>query len=330
MTTSRATLADLGFTVDQELVYRRLLGDGWSDLATLSERTGLDSAHLQNCLDALAERDVIRLDGDAVTLPDPRASLGALIERLEDELMMRYRRISAMRTEIAHFTPPPATPAGGARSDVERVVGVTEVRDRIAELAFFARESVQAIHPGGPQSAASIEASRPLDRRAARRGMRVQVIHERAVLEDELNRAYLQELATFGIATRVSDSLPKRVVILDEEVAVVPIDPADSKAGALIVRQPGLVAGLVDLFQRAWEAAEDITFSPPAPSEGEIDELDRRLLVLLASGCTDEAAAREFGLSVRHLRRRIARLMAALGAHSRFEAGAEAIRRGWL
>jgi len=54
------------------------------------------------------------------------------------------------------------------------------------------------------------------------------------------------------------------------------------------------------------------------------------LLTLLASGRTDEAAARQIGVSVRHLRRRVARLMDLLGASSRFEAGAEAARRGWI
>ena len=74
-----------------------------------------------------------------------------------------------------------------------------------------------------------------------------------------------------------------------------------------------------------YQAEDDEDPAADAP-----EDRDRRLLVLLSSGCTDEAAAREFGISVRHLRRQVARLMAELGARSRFEAGAEASRRGWL
>jgi DNA-binding NarL/FixJ family response regulator len=36
------------------------------------------------------------------------------------------------------------------------------------------------------------------------------------------------------------------------------------------------------------------------------------------------------GLSLRTVRRRIAELMIELGADTRFQAGAEAVRRGWL
>ena len=40
--------------------------------------------------------------------------------------------------------------------------------------------------------------------------------------------------------------------------------------------------------------------------------------------------ARTLGISLRTTRRRVAALMAELGADSRFQAGVEAVRRGWL
>ena len=54
------------------------------------------------------------------------------------------------------------------------------------------------------------------------------------------------------------------------------------------------------------------------------------LLRQLLSGAKDEQIARTMGLSLRTVRRRIAELMIELGADTRFQAGAEAVRRGWL
>lgn len=54
------------------------------------------------------------------------------------------------------------------------------------------------------------------------------------------------------------------------------------------------------------------------------------VLAMLASGSTDDRAAERLGLSSRTYSRRGAELMVALGTESRFEAGAEAARRGWL
>jgi DNA-binding NarL/FixJ family response regulator len=54
------------------------------------------------------------------------------------------------------------------------------------------------------------------------------------------------------------------------------------------------------------------------------------LLLELAGGAKDEQIARALGMSVRTVRRRVADLMDELGADSRFQAGVEAVRRGWI
>ncbi|CAL9532836.1 helix-turn-helix domain-containing protein [Streptomyces sp. enrichment culture] len=56
----------------------------------------------------------------------------------------------------------------------------------------------------------------------------------------------------------------------------------------------------------------------------------RELLRLLAAGLKDEAIARRLGVHVHTARRRISRLLEALEARTRFQAGARATARGWL
>jgi len=63
-------------------------------------------------------------------------------------------------------------------------------------------------------------------------------------------------------------------------------------------------------------------------TEGVTDQ--RLLLGQLAGGAKDEQIARALGLSVRTVRRRVAELLEELGADSRFQAGVEAVRRGWI
>lgn len=57
---------------------------------------------------------------------------------------------------------------------------------------------------------------------------------------------------------------------------------------------------------------------------------ERRLLALLARGCTDQDAAAKLGWSRRTLQRNLERAMRKLGARSRFEAGFLLSRSGWL
>jgi DNA-binding NarL/FixJ family response regulator len=76
-----------------------------------------------------------------------------------------------------------------------------------------------------------------------------------------------------------------------------------------------------------WERADpvpelDLSSSRPA--------MRRHLLEQLASGAKDEQIARALGLSLRTVRRRIADILIELGVDTRFQAGAEAVRRSWL
>lgn len=70
-----------------------------------------------------------------------------------------------------------------------------------------------------------------------------------------------------------------------------------------------------------------------AEEQPDLSEDDRALLHPLHplhAGLTDETIARQLGLGERTLRRRITGLTTRLGATSRFQAGAQAARRGWL
>jgi DNA-binding NarL/FixJ family response regulator len=54
------------------------------------------------------------------------------------------------------------------------------------------------------------------------------------------------------------------------------------------------------------------------------------LLGLLAAGLTDSAIGRHLGTHPRTVQRRVRELLDRLGAGTRFQAGLQAVRRGWL
>ncbi|MGN9843443.1 helix-turn-helix transcriptional regulator [Nonomuraea sp. H19] len=64
----------------------------------------------------------------------------------------------------------------------------------------------------------------------------------------------------------------------------------------------------------------------PSPAGSPISPREWQVLQLLAQGCTDEAVARNLGLSLRTVRRVTADLMERLDARSRFQAGLKAAR----
>lgn len=332
------SLQDLGLSDVGMRLYTVLLASPEIDRTELASRAGLDSETLASELTSLLDLGVLRADDaveSGVSAPHPALTVNTLIERLEDELITRYRRVSVLRSQVGSLEAQFRAGRGEShQSDpgIERVEGLEQIRERIDELTFFTRTSVLSIQPGGPQSPEALEASRPLDLRMSRRKVQIRLIHESSVLDDELNRVHLRELLMLNAQIRLVEQPVERMLIFDTSVAVVPIEPGNSRRGALLVREPGLVAGLIDLFERTWSTATELPWiaGHGKDSPDTVTADDRTILAMLASGCTDETVARQLEMSVRHLRRTISRLMADLGAKSRFEAGAQAQRKGWL
>jgi DNA-binding CsgD family transcriptional regulator len=209
---------------------------------------------------------------------------------------------------------------------VQQVNGVDAVRDRIDELSFFATSCIRSVVPGGQASAASAAAARPLDARAARRGLRVRVIHDVSRLDGGSGLWALHGLMTTGAAVRLLPGPLDRILIFDDAAALVPLDTDGPLSGALLVRRPALLRPLVRSFDLAWTVATE----PPGHPEPRMAAEDRAVLEILARGATDEVVARTLGMSPRTVRRRVARLLQELGVGSRFAAGATAARRGWI
>ncbi len=123
------------------------------------------------------------------------------------------------------------------------------------------------------------------------------------------------------------------MIISDRQTAIVPIAPADQGREVPWTDKREIVAILSMLFDLAWADAIPLASSiaqDPDDDTQELLETQRQLLKLLAAGATDETVARHMGISLRTARRHMAGLMKQLAATSRFQAGAEAAKRGWL
>jgi hypothetical protein len=137
----------------------------------------------------------------------------------------------------------------------------------------------------------------------------------------------IRRRAEAGERVRVVSELPLRLAIFGESSALLPDRWGGNTGRRLVVREHALVHALRAWHEQVWSRAM------AAPGLGGLVDpagLRRLLLHELADGAKDEQIARSLGLGLRTVRRRIADIMVELGADSRFQAGAEAARRGWL
>ncbi len=143
-------------------------------------------------------------------------------------------------------------------------------------------------------------------------------------LADEEARAHLRLVRSRGALVRISRSpLPHETILIDRRVMILAGQETPTGREYIVTTSPVLVEGVHSLLRALWDAAVDLetylrTDVPHLDADGRV------ILEALASGLTDESAARRLGVSLRTYRRRVARLMAELEAGSRFQAGLRA------
>lgn len=210
-----------------------------------------------------------------------------------------------------------------------RLEGVDAVRERMEQLALTVQFECLSMNPVAAQSPTAKVASKPLNQMLLERDVAVRCIYQQSFSNDPGLVEYAQWLTSIGARVRTVPIVPTIMVIYDRKGVLVPIDPADSKLGAIDVAGPGIVSLALTLFEQMWQSAVPFGEAAPRDVEG-LSPTERQLLSLLSDGHTDEVVARRLGVSLSTVRRHMAALMERLSARSRFQAGVRAVECGWL
>jgi DNA-binding NarL/FixJ family response regulator len=157
-------------------------------------------------------------------------------------------------------------------------------------------------------------------------GFTTRKLYRPGVLLDPVGTGYVRRMAGLGAKVRITTDEINETILIDRRVAILAGDAAHGLRSFSVVWAPDVVAAVGSLFDAAWRAAADLDVYDRQFAD--LRTLAPHILELLGSGCKDETAARTLSLSVRTYRRRVAELMAALGANSRFQAGVRARELG--
>lgn len=250
----------------------------------------------------LLERQQAEIDALARAAEDRRSQLAAMLDRLQRD--------------------------GSSESSMQTLEGLDEVRRWILEHAADARHEAVAMSPGGVQSDQSLRQGLALDREALARGVRLRSIYLTSATRWPTMREHVRTLTSEGAEYRTSPSLPMRMLIIDDDVALLPLDAARTGLGAIVVRSRATLVALRALFEATWDVAQP--FGSSAASADQVSDQERLALAMLAKGARDQEVADALGVSLRTVRRMLSDLSGRLQARSRFQAGVHAVRAGWL
>ena len=118
---------------------------------------------------------------------------------------------------------------------------------------------------------------------------------------------------------RTQDEFFNRMIVVDRRVAIIP-SPEDLQT-ALAIREPTIVAYLVDVFMRSWERARPFTSQEASVIKHIADEQRAMTMRMLIEGHSDPVSAKRLGVSPRTYAGYVADLKDEFDAETRFQLG---------
>ena len=320
-------LASLGFDADAQRLYAVVLSTPRAGVDDLGWASGLPIERVRAALERLTDAALVTLEDGRVVPQPPDDAIGRILTTRGAELRAAREQLEEVRRVLPAFAAEhrSATSLGDESVTVEVIRG----RDVVSSLRILAAGAPGEMLWMRPDQWKYEDGHRAdeMVKELLESGRRSRVLYPARVLEEA--PAVVRERAAAGEQVRLLAAIPTRMAILGTTVAMIPHRLGNDAERVLVIRQESMVQALRLLFEVLWDSALPI---PGFETARDHDNLGARRLLLeqLSSGAKDEHIARALGLSLRTVRRRVADLMEALGAESRFAAGAEAVRRGWL
>lgn len=322
----------------EEAVYDLLLETHVLSVDELSQARPEPSAELSRALERLeASGLVTRGSGSpqryAPTPPD--LAIEALVLRRHGEL--EQLRAHAVALARRYWAAADRTDEG---SLVQVVRGAEAVRQHAIQVQRAARREVVIVDR--PPYVAGEVRFNDEELVGLGRGVAYRCIYDAALLDDTGTIGDIFRYVEAGELARTLTDAPVKVLIADGEVAIVPLDLGEPAFhDCAIVRGSSIITALVTCFEALWARSVPLSGTVvasanavPGAGEGEGEDrpsaLERRIVRMLAAGLKDEAIARQLEVSSRTINRYMDRIMSKLGATTRFQAGLQAVRHGWL
>jgi DNA-binding transcriptional ArsR family regulator len=253
---------------------------------------------------------------------DPRlADSGALLA-LEEQLRREQHRLEERRKELdvsrellARLT----SASLGARETLSEPISdaaaPSVVGQLLSESTGLLRNFVLSVDEGPAFDEKTMRANKE----RIRRGDEQRAVYPASALATTHGQRWLASWAEAGEEQRVLPTTSTEFAVFGETAVVALARWDDLAAGYVLIRDRLVVRLYTAYFDLAWKHASAVP-----TRRGRVDP---RLVELLELGLKDEAIARSLGVSLRTVRRRVARLMDLNGVDTRFQLGWVLARR---
>jgi hypothetical protein len=288
-----------------------------------------DDSPLRAGFDLLVELGLVQLDApEGIWRPeDPTSVQSRVVTPLSQEGAQLLEESSRWATSFgplaqawrrASFTQ--------ARGPFTYLHGLEAIDAHLATLVAEVEEEMLTAQPQTGRNAAALARAAQRDTQMLERGTKMRTLYQHSARRSQITHKYVAAVTARGAEVRTLDEFFNRMIVFDRRVAVIP--NGDQLSVAVVIREPAIVAYLVDVFERAWERGRPFA-NRERTMMAEIAAEQRAMTIrMLIEGHSDPVSAKRLGVSPRTYAGYVADLKAEYESETRFQLGYTMGRRG--
>jgi hypothetical protein len=281
-----------------------------------------EGGELRNAFDLLVDMGLLIFDSeqDGWAPEDPTSVQSRVVSPLSQEAAKLLSESSQWSSAFSNLSQSwRQAPQSSARGPFTYLRSVELINSVLDQLLAECEEELLTAQPEAGRDPRFLAKAALRDIVVLERGIMMRTLYQHSARRSSVTHKYVAAVTARGAEVRTLDEFFKRMIVVDRRVAVIP--NRDEVAVAVVVREPAVVAYLVDIFERSWERGRPFTNRDTSLLKDIAAEQRAMTMRMLIEGHSDPVSAKRLGVSPRTYAGYVADLKADYDAQTRFQLG---------
>jgi hypothetical protein len=281
-----------------------------------------EDGELRTAFDLLVEMGLLIFDSeqDGWAPEDPTSVQSRIVSPLSQEAAKLLSESSQWSSAFSNLSQSwRRAPQSSARGQFTYLRGGATINNVLDQLLAECEEEMLTAQPQAGRDPRFLAKAALRDIELLERGATMRTLYQHSARRSSVTHKYVAAVTARGAEVRTLDEFFNRMIVVDRRVAVIPY--AEEFGVACVVREPAVVAYLVDVFERSWERGRLFTNRETSLMKDIAAEQRAMTMRMLIEGHSDPVSAKRLGVSPRTYAGYVADLKTEYDADTRFQLG---------
>jgi hypothetical protein len=281
-----------------------------------------EDGELRKAFDLLVEMGLVIFDSeqDGWGPEDPTSVQSRVVSPLSQEAAKLLSESSQWSSAFSNLSQSwRRAPQSSARGPFTYLRSVELINSVLDQLLAECEEELLTAQPEAGRDPRFLAKAALRDIGVLERGITMRTLYQHSARRSSVTHKYVAAVTARGAEVRTLDEFFNRMIMVDRRVAVIP--NRDEVAVAVVIREPAVVAFLVNVFERSWERGRPFTNRDTSLLKDIAAEQRAMTMRMLIEGHSDPVSAKRLGVSPRTYAGYVADLKADYDAQTHFQLG---------